>query len=956
MGQFTHQGIVYEELPDGQVRVVGHAQQPVQAPLTIGTRDPATPYEVRSAAAKADVDEYRANTVGQPELSRGFRWKGGIVGGEQEIIPGGPADPKNKPKSATEIEAENKRANEGRRAATISSIMGRVRQLYKDDVQGQPVTRLFGAGEKIGSWLGTPRMERFNAAGNAMLPLIRPLVAQTAKEGDSDKEMEVFKAYIPSAGDSDITIEEKLSMLEKLIDGMVDGKAPSQTLQSPPGTDREDGVLMFRDQVPTDPLAGMPKLSPEDEAFIRDNARFMSAQGIEQWFAQRNQPLPEGQAQQVLDALAKNPDQRPGIRYDEEEYRKRLQDRNEDREVGYLDLGAAGFTAGSTPVLAGLGGGVGSLMSGGDYLTGYREARDAERLRLEEGRDRLGIPGMLAEGAGMIPGMLMTGGASAAAAPRVASFLPRAARGLANDVGFGTVYGANEGDPLGGAAFAAGGNVAGNVVGDILGRGAAGVRNFIVNRQNLAREAAGLPQLDVPTKPTRAQRMFAAGVNRSGHDAVRQQMEEAQRLGLPMTLADTAPELRTLVGSAVRRSPTASGVAENVLLPRSRGQVDRFNQAIERDLGPTANLYDQSDVLMRQAQERAAPLYDEAYAAPARTSDELESLLATPFGRSALARARTIAANERRDPTKMGFDLDAQGEVILTRTPSMQTLDYVKRGMDDVLEQYRNPVTNKLVLDEAGRAQNKALREFLAEVDRLNPAYKEARAAYSGPASQKTALMQGKDAIHINPDAIPRMTGRMSPEELGQFRLGMRSGLSEAGERQRYSTNPFENILGTPAMEQRLGAAFDDPSQLFRQRDLERQMAQTNTDILGNSKTAQRQLADEEFAGGGIPQAAVDIGANLAMGQMPIGTVMRSGMVQGAKDAFKLGIGRKGRDSAEELAPLLINPNISENLTNLDNIVGRAGVYDDYVQRFLSNARTGGRMFAAPITIAGAGR
>ena len=41
-----------------------------------------------------------------------------------------------------------------------------------------------------------------------------------------------------------------------------------------------------------------------------------------------------------------------------------------------------------------------------------------------------------------------------------------------------------------------------------------------------------------------------------------------------------------------------------------------------------------------------------------------------------------------------------------------QTLDYVKRGMDDVLEQQRNPLTGRLNLDEAGRAQNAVKKRF----------------------------------------------------------------------------------------------------------------------------------------------------------------------------------------------------------------------------------------------------
>lgn len=159
--------------------------------------------------------------------------------GNLEFVPGGPSDPAviareaaarrgGEGKTATELELEAKRAGESKRKTTINAILGNVRKFYEADIAGQPVERLGGLLE-MEVFSGLPKNERFNAASEAMLPLIRPLIAQSAKEGDSDKEMSVFMAYIPRASDSDITIETKLNMLETLIGGMVDGKAPSET-------------------------------------------------------------------------------------------------------------------------------------------------------------------------------------------------------------------------------------------------------------------------------------------------------------------------------------------------------------------------------------------------------------------------------------------------------------------------------------------------------------------------------------------------------------------------------------------------------------------------------------------------------------------------------------------------------------------------------------------------------
>lgn len=189
-------------------------------------------------------------------------------------IPGGPDDPaviaaqaaarktgEGATKTATEIELKAKEESAQKRAGTINAIMGRVEDLYKQDIAGQPIERLGGLTEYFS---GLPKNERFDAASMAMLPLIRPLVAQTAKEGDSDKEMQVFMAYIPQASDSDVAIEEKLNMLKTLIGGMVDGKPPSlvdtevrSAMDQAQGKPFEYGGTVYQQgQAPTPPSGG----------------------------------------------------------------------------------------------------------------------------------------------------------------------------------------------------------------------------------------------------------------------------------------------------------------------------------------------------------------------------------------------------------------------------------------------------------------------------------------------------------------------------------------------------------------------------------------------------------------------------------------------------------------------------------------------------------------------------
>jgi hypothetical protein len=493
-------------------------------------------------------------------------------------------------------------------------------------------------------------------------------------------------------------------------------------------------------------------------------------------------------------------------------------------------------------------------------------------------------------------------------------------------------------------------------------------------------------------KLTPAEGLAANIVNKAGPDAIKGQLAEAGRLGVPMSIADTTPEAWSPTAAAVRRSPTAAKLAEDTLIPRGRGQIDRFTGAVNRDLGPVGNVPQASIDLMSQAKTAAAPLYDQFYGGPAIGSPELDSLLSTPFGRQALNRARTIAANERRNPMELGFSLDKNGDVALNpvqtdlygaqakaqaaftdaqqaykdslRTTGAdkeaaaaklmqaradreaadsalasspgagtaatgpqygpQTLDYVKRGMDDVLEQQRNPITGKLVLDEAGRAQNEVRAKFLNELDKLNPNYGQARKAYAGPAQARDALARGQDALSLDPNELGIQVGGQSPEQLAQMQLGFRSGLVDQANKYRMSTNPFDATLGTPAAEQRLGTMFgNNPgvANILRQRDLEAQLARTSSKIIGGSDTAARQIANQQFVGPNV-DAIMDVGSTLATGGVPVLPAAKLGY-SGLKNIVKMGAEKRAVQKADEFAPMMLNTDPAATSASIDELLAK---------------------------------
>lgn len=558
--------------------------------------------------------------------------------------------------------------------------------------------------------------------------------------------------------------------------------------------------------------------------------------------------------------------------------------------------------------------------------------------------------------AGGLTGAL-TGGAilgrvapAASQALRAGGVVSPGAIGL--DLGYGALFGAGEEneDRLGGAAKGAALAAPAGMLGRVAGKGLAAASRTAPGQKlgDTTRRIFRLDPTIVPPKPGAAERMTLGALNKAGMDDVSAQLREADALGIPMTLADTHPELRSLAGASVRRSPTASLHAENTLIPRSRGQINRLGQYVERDLGPTANLVEASKGLSAKAKQDARPLYEAAFSSPGASSVNVNGMLQTPAGQSALRRAYDVMRNRQMDPTALGFDLNDAGEVVLNRVPSFEALDIVKRELDDAISSAPfDPVTRQQTFSPAQRDAIKLRNELVGEMDRVNPDYKAARAAYAGPASEREALRMGKQSVNQNPDVVSSNFGGLTPPRQEQFKLGYRSGMMENAERVRLAGNPFEATLGSPAQQETVGALFPQGApNLLRSYDIERNLANTTNDILGNSKTAQRVLADQEFGVGDLASTALDVGVNIATGQVPTGLVLKQGAGQAIKDWWKLGVGNRARQKAEELAPILLDTDPLKNIDTLTRITADVEAFN----RFLADQQ---RRISRPVGMLG---
>jgi hypothetical protein len=232
----------------------------------------------------------------------------------------------------------------------------------------------------------------------------------------------------------------------------------------------------------------------------------------------------------------------------------------------------------------------------------------------------------------------------------------------------------------------------------------------------------------------------------------------------------------------------------------------------------------------------------------------------------------------------------------------MQTMDYIKRGMDDVVETFRDGTTGRLNLDTRGKATNNLLRDFISELDRINPAYRAARAAYAGPTRMAAALKDGSAAINATADDLLVKTRDLTPSELEQFQLGLRSGLTDKLEGAGDYANRVRLLVGTPRKRAALAQVFGDEANLdnfLATLADEARIGQTYQSVTGNSLTPERQA----FDGATNDQGLVNIATNAAVTGVT-GSPVRA-IVQALADLKNYGAGEAGKRTRAEVAAAL---------------------------------------------------
>jgi len=397
----------------------------------------------------------------------------------------------------------------------------------------------------------------------------------------------------------------------------------------------------------------------------------------------------------------------------------------------------------------------------GDWEGAYRQNLDL--MRSIDELDAEQMP--LTRGAGQVAGALAGGIGAARAAPAILRNAPRVAGATGRQVA-GRIAGNTARQAAIGAAGAGAyglGSAEGNVLERLPEAGQSavlgGVLGPVVSKvgESVLSPAAGAIGRAVGLAPRRS--ALEGAVSRFGSrynpnpNVLSQQVDDLEALGIQPAFVDVMDRGQRGLGRALamRQTPAREAVSE-FAENRAESLPDRLSRQARRTISndPRSPM-EIREAVGQEGRRQAAPLYEQAYAQPVEVTPVIQDLLRRPAGQAALQRAQRIAANE--------------GQSIDMQNPSMQTLDYVKRGLDDVLEGYRDRTTGRMVLDTEGRAIEGVRRDFLGELDNINPAYRQARQSYADMSRLQEATDLGEGFLTTEADEFAARAGRLTPEQ-----------------------------------------------------------------------------------------------------------------------------------------------------------------------------------------------
>lgn len=207
------------------------------------------------------------------------------------------------------------------------------------------------------------------------------------------------------------------------------------------------------------------------------------------------------------------------------------------------------------------------------------------------------------------------------------------------------------------------------------------------------------------------------------------------------------------------------------------------------------------------------------------------------------------------------------GEPIVGTVPNMRLLMVAKEGLDAIIAEKIDPATGRLtkeghsykvMRDGEAQADGSVRGGLVPELDRLNPAYKAARDAWSGDTASFMALDQGSHLFDPKwfrtTEDVAEFFNKLGTNDREFVKMGVAAKLKELLEAAPDAADRAKRIINNERVRDRMRAVLgNDAAPFIDAIERERTMRETPQRLYGGSATAERVAADsslERFARG----------------------------------------------------------------------------------------------------------
>jgi hypothetical protein len=331
-------------------------------------------------------------------------------------------------------------------------------------------------------------------------------------------------------------------------------------------------------------------------------------------------------------------------------------------------------------------------------------------------------------------------------------------------------------------------------------------------------------------------------------------VNEASTRGTPLTMADVGGKrVKALAGNVYREGGPAQGFMDQLLESRDKGAASRMSQSISENLHGGPSMQKTTKALIEARSAAGKPAWDDVRAMGGIWSPRLQQFIDDRAVKAGLSRGyeierlESLAENRPFNPTQMGVDLDAEGNIKLLATPNMRVLHMGKMGLDAMIADERNELTGRL--SQRGVALDKVRRAYIGEIDKLDTkgTYANARALWEGPSASMDQIRAGRAAFQSSPEEISEQMANLSPSGREFYRIGIADAVRERLAKTGVSGDEAKSLIKNPWVKDQLKPVFRSDKEFddFAQSVAwESEMFGTKFATKGGSQTAERAAED----------------------------------------------------------------------------------------------------------------